>query len=216
MISMVILPADWSTRKEAVIREVKRKSIHIIPGVLGPPIVLTIGRWSALIALFFLILYVLEEIRLRLGLDIRIPVASNTFEIMAREEEKAKGRFTGTVYFWSCTLLLLSLPIFDLKIALAAIMISSLGDAMAAIVGKAVGRTNIPYCKRRTMEGSIAMFLTSLLTTTPFVGVELAFIGALIGTLAETIPIHYTYDEISVPMASAMAMQLYLLMYVKV
>ena len=62
---------------------------------------------AAVIALFFLILYTLHEISLRYDLNINVPIASNTFKIMAREEEVEKRFFTGTIFFWSITLLLI-------------------------------------------------------------------------------------------------------------
>ncbi len=193
-------------RKELMLRELKRKSIHMIPGFLAMPIIYGLGKYiAALIALLFLIIYTLHELSLKGIINIKVPIASQTFRIMAREEE-LKGRFfTGTIYFWSSTLLIIL--IFPETVSTAAIMVSSLGDAMAAIIGRGLGNIRIPYCKRKSVEGTVAMFITSLVCILlQGYNITIAIISALISTFMETLPIHYTLDEITVPWSAALVL----------
>jgi len=79
---------------------------------------------------------------------------------MARREELEKKYFTGTIYFWGCTLAIVALM--EPVKAAAAVMISSFGDAAAAIVGKGFNSPKLPCNPRKTLAGTLAMFLASL------------------------------------------------------
>ena len=82
---------------------------------------------------------------------------------MARKEELEGRYFTGTLYFWGLTtLIIIMLPPAQ---AVAAIMISSLGDAAAAIIGKSLPHPRLPFNQRKNLAGSIAMLLVSILST---------------------------------------------------
>lgn len=175
----------------------------MIPGFLAMPIIYGLGKYiAALIATFFLIIYTLHELSLRGILKIEVPIASQTFKLMARKEELEKRFFTGTIYFWGSTLLVILL--FPPNVSTAAIMVSSLGDAAAAIIGSGFGRTRIPYNKRKTFEGFFAMFIVSIgcILLQGF-NLKIALIISLIVTLVESIPLHYVYDELTVPWAAA-------------
>ena len=190
--------------KEAVI-EAKRKSIHIIPGVCAPILIPTFKRWTTLIAVFFGILYTLLELKLKGIYKGPVPIAERTFKIMARDEE-IKGRtFIGAVYFWWTTTILILF--FNLKAAMLAIMISSLADAAAAVIGKLADGPRIPYCKRKTIIGSLAFLVTSTAITIPFVGWRVGLVVSLVAMLIESLPIHYTLDEITVPLGAGFLLQ---------
>jgi len=72
---------------------------------------------------------------------------------------------------------------FSENVAIAAVSVATLGDAMAAIIGKNFGRHRFPNGK--SLEGSLAYFLSGLLVIYPLLGVKLAVAGALVGTLVE-------------------------------
>ncbi len=121
---------------------------------------------------------------------------------MAREEE-LKGRyFTGTVYFWACTLAIVALM--EPHLAAAAVMISSFGDAAAAITGKAIPKPKLPYNKAKTLAGSLAMFLTSTISCLA-AGIPLptALTASALSTLAESLTRKSVLDEATVPITAA-------------
>jgi len=193
-------------RKSLVLKEIKRKSIHVIPGFAAIPIVVWLGKYIAIpIAIIFLLLYTLNELYLNGWIRKPIPIATHTFYIMAREEELRERTFIGTILFWSLTVLIIVfLP--PVKAA-AAIMISSLGDAAAAITGKAIGITSIPYNKKKTLMGSIAMFATSLLYCL-ILGIDIVksiAVSSIATAVESATPISYL-DELTVPAIAAVVL----------
>ena len=122
---------------------------------------------------------------------------------MARKEELKKRYFTGTVYFWSsATLLILFLEPVD---AAVAIMISSLGDAAATIVGRAIPYPRLPYSRTKSLAGLVAMFAVSLLSCL-VAGVDmwLALIVSATSSIVESITWASVLDELTVPLSAGL------------
>ena len=120
---------------------------------------------------------------------------------MAREEELRERTFIGTILFWSLTVLII---VFLPPVKATAFMISSLGDAAAAITGKAIGITSIPYNKKKTLMGSIAMFATSLLCCL-ILGIDIVksiAVSSIATAVESATPISYL-DELTVPAIAA-------------
>jgi Dolichol kinase len=187
--------------KSEVSAELKRKSIHVIPGFLAYPVIIWMGRLAGvIISAFFLLLYTLNEISLRKGLNIKVPIAYDTYEIMARPEERQGRYFTGTIYFWLLTLT--TIILLEPRRAVAAIMISSLGDAAAAITGKAIDGPRWPFNKRKTLSGSLAMLATSI-SSCLIVGLQLptSLLASLTATAIEASTRTSVLDELTVPLA---------------
>jgi len=190
-----------------VAAEIRRKSIHMIPGFLAIPVVVWLGNpYATLIAAFFLALYALNEVSLRLGLNWRIPIAWHTYRFMARREELEKRYFTGTVYFWAVTTAVVFL--LEPRLAAAAVMISSFGDASAAIVGKVLEGPRVPP-GNKTLTGFAAMFLASLASALLCgVSFEASLLASLLAALAELLTPLSTLDELTVPAVAAAVLQL--------
>ncbi len=186
-----------------VLREVRRKSIHVIPGFMAIPVVIWGGKLVALpIATFFFILYLLHDISLHYGLKFKVPIAYQTYSLMARDEEIKGRHFRGATYFWGVTLALIAtLPP---QIAAASVMVSSLGDAAAAIIGKAVPNPKLVINKRKSLYGSLSMFLVST-TSCLIVGIPLvtSLITSLVATLTEAVTKTSVNDELNVPLVAA-------------
>lgn len=194
--------------KPETLAELRRKSIHLIPGACAIPVVVWLGNPAATaIAAFFFSIYTAHEVVLRLGLKVKIPIASDTFRVMARKEELEGRYFTGTVYFWLCTLLIVALM--EPHRAAAAVMISSFGDAAAAVVGRELGGPRLPFNPRKSLPGSLAMLAASL-ASCALAGVPAtaAVSASLAATAAEALTRPSTLDELTVPLAAAVALQL--------
>jgi dolichol kinase len=100
---------------------------------------------------------------------------------MRFERRNVMAPFTGAIwYFFSCGLTFL---IFPLPVASAACMILSVGDAASTLVGKNVGRKKV--IGKKTFEGFLAFFLTSVVAAWLFIPFQLAIIGSLTGAVAE-------------------------------
>ncbi len=192
--------------KKDVLKEIKRKSIHVIPGIFAIPFIEWLGKPYALaVSAFFFTLYSLNEYALRTGKKWSVPIAGHTFKIMARREELEKRTFIGTVYFWGLTILIIAfLPPTQ---AVATVMISSFGDAAAAIIGKALGGPRIPYNKRKTVIGSVAMFLVSVASCL-VAGIQLypSLFASGISTIAESLTRTSVNDELTVPVVAGISL----------
>jgi phytol kinase len=185
--------------RESVLREIRRKSIHVIPGFLAIPFIIVLGKIVALLtSLGFFILYLLNEISLRRNLGWRVPIAYHTYIVMARREELVDRTFIGTVYFWGLTTIAIAL--LPPQPAAATVMISSLGDAAAAIMGKAYPYPRNPLNRRKSISGSISMFIVSIISCL-LVGYSIlgAIILSMIASLTEALTKKSVNDELSVP-----------------
>jgi dolichol kinase len=105
---------------------------------------------------------------------------------------------------------LLSVVVFDQRVAIASLGFLVLGDAAAAIIGKRFGR---PRYWGKSLHGSLACFVVCLATGILVLGEPgLALIGATAATLAEALPSPLD-DNMRVPIFSGIAMQLALRLF---
>ncbi len=99
---------------------------------------------------------------------------------------------------------------FNKNIASASILILSLGDPMAHIIGVSYGRKRLLINKRKLLEGTLAGIFVGTLAASFFVSVPIAFFGSVFGMMAEAIELKYLEldDNLSIPIAAALIMQL--------
>ena len=171
--------------------ELKRKALHLT-GLTVPLSYLIFGRevtltFVAITLVLFLILepfriveHLRDRVKEKLGLYVDIiEKVEREIETIAREHEK---RGIGAhIYFTLAALIIICF--FPEDIAIGSIAVATLGDAIAAIIGKPFGKHR--FKNGKSVEGSLAYFLTALLILTPLMGFFHAIIGALAGTLAE-------------------------------
>ncbi len=139
-----------------ILHEVGRKIIHItILVVLAAYFVISANSGKQIALLFLvalLILFlILEYLRLELGW--KMPVFSRFIR------PKEQNRMYGVIYFLSASII--SLAVFDHKIALAALLMTTFGDMVAALVGKKYG-TTLVY-RNKTWAGFFAELGTNLI-----------------------------------------------------
>jgi glycerol-3-phosphate acyltransferase PlsY len=103
---------------------------------------------------------------------------------------------------------LLSIHLFPKPIAVLALAFLIVGDTMAAIVGKWLGRVRI---FDKTLEGSLACLVTCYLLTllVPEVPFRVAVVGALTATVFELLPIPLD-DNFRIPLSAGFAMDFFL------
>ncbi len=124
------------------------------------------------------------------------------------------GRKTYGVFYYALSITILVTVLWDQYPQYAAIgvMVMSWGDGMAALIGKRFGKhTFIHLGNKRSLEGSFAMFVTSLIVIVSILGIANGFrlkdIGiaipiAAIAALLEAYSPGGT-DNLSVPLSSA-------------
>ncbi|ADT84917.1 diacylglycerol/polyprenol kinase family protein [Thermococcus barophilus] len=173
--------------------EIKRKSLHLA-GLTVPAVYLLFGKEAALffVGLSFVMFIVLEPLRIvehfrdrlkrKLGLYVDrqlIEIVEREIDIIAREHER---RSIGAhIYFALAAFVIVYF--FPRDIAIGSIAVATLGDAVAAIIGKPFGKHR--FKNGKSLEGSLAYFVTALLILSSLIDLPHALIGALAGTLAE-------------------------------
>ncbi|MBP1911572.1 diacylglycerol/polyprenol kinase family protein [Thermococcus stetteri] len=177
--------------------ELKRKALHLT-GLTVPAIYLCCGKTSTLIfiGLAFTLFVVLEPFRIieewrdrikyrllniypspELGRGIEL--IENHIEAITRPHERE--RVAAHIYFAVASFIVVYF--FPMKVAVGAITVATLGDALAAIIGKSLGRHR--FSNGKSLEGSLAYFITALLVLIPLMGLIPSLVGAAVGTLVE-------------------------------
>jgi dolichol kinase len=176
--------------------ELKRKSLHLT-GLLVPVSCLLFGRdlTLTLIGLAFFIFVVLEpfriieELRDNIKRRLKIYVDNDVMERMEVLEKQIdeitrsheRYRVAAHIYFAAAAFIVVYF--FPAEIAIGSITVATVGDALAAIIGKSLGRHR--FSNGKSLEGSLAYFLVGVAILWPLVGLPLAMIGSIAGTLAE-------------------------------
>ena len=187
--------------------ELKRKAIHLaslsipIAYYLSPP------SWSRIwekVLLASVILSLAVEVFRFNSPRIR-SVFRHFFGELLRNHEEAS--LLGSTYLLIAVLL--TLHLFDKPVAVLALGFLILGDTVAAIVGKSIGK--IRLLGGKTLEGSLACLavcygLTLLMPGIPF---YVGLVGALTATLFELLPIPLD-DNFRIPLSAGFAMELLL------
>lgn len=136
--------------------EIGRKLIHITILIVLALYFLIEDRYGKQVALIFLVLLliiflILEYFRLELGW--KMPYFSQFIR------PKEENRMYGVIYFLSATVICLA--VFDWGIALAALLMTTFGDMVAALAGKRWGTTIL--FRNKTLVGFNAELLVNLI-----------------------------------------------------
>lgn len=186
--------------------ELKRKAIHLASLLIPLGYYLTPDSWQrdwerALLAAVILSLAI-EVFRLN-HLPTRNLFRHFFGELLRNHEEVS---LLGSTYLLIACLL--SIHLFPKPIAVLALAFLIVGDTMAAIVGKWLGRTRI---FDKTLEGSLACLVSCYLLTllVPEIPFRVAVIGALTAAVFELLPIPLD-DNFRIPLSAGFAMDFFL------
>lgn len=124
--------------------------------------------------------------------------------------QKSTHYEAGSYWLFSCLLVLL---LFDTDIAYASILILAIGDTAAGFVGRKMGRWRNPLNPKKTIEGSLAFFATSLFAAMLFVPTQTAIVVAFVAAVVESLPMRIN-DNLAVPLSAGLA--IYLLRFVMI
>ena len=177
--------------------EFKRKLLHFASSMIGlsviyldREIILPILIISSIVFPFF------DYLRIN---NTTISNFYNTyFQSITRSFESKK--LTGATFvFWGA---LLTYILFDQKVAGIALIVMSLADAMAAIIGVGFGKTKL---LNKSLEGSFVFFMTTLFILYIFeIPLMVSLMVSLITTLTELIEIPKINDNVSIPITVAL------------
>ena len=133
-----------------LIHELKRKTVHLT-SIIIVLIYHAFGQQAILLLLTVCLIVILEIEYFRIEWGMKLPIVHSLLR------EKETDRLGGHVFFtMGC---IIAISVFPEAIASAAILMTTFGDASAAIFGKAFGRTWIPGLTDRAVEGCAAEFI---------------------------------------------------------
>lgn len=189
--------------------EIGRKIIHItilIVLVIFFAIKNQAGQQAALLFLVALLLVFLVLEYFRLELNFKLPF----FHQFIRPKEQY--RVYGVIFFLTSTIIVFA--VFDTAIAIAALLMTTFGDMMAAIVGKKYGTTIL--FRNKTTIGFSAELVTNLIVAviislTFIINIYILIIMAFTATITETL-VDELDDNLIVPLVSGFVGQILLFM----
>jgi dolichol kinase len=160
----------------------KRGLFHLFGALILPIAALFLSRTTLLISLGVVtfIVVAIELIRLK------VPGVNRLFlwlfKPLLRKEEAS--RLTGTSYTLVASLI--AFLVFPRDIAVVALAFLAVGDAMATIVGKKIGKTRF---LGKTLEGDLACFISCIVVGLIFyyAGLDISLLAILVGSLGATI-----------------------------
>ena len=161
---------------------------------------LVLAKQAALLflVLMLIIFLILEYFRIELGW--KMPFFSQFIR------PKEQNRMYGVIYFLSATII--SLAVFDYKIALAALLMTTFGDMVAALVGKKYGTTLI--YRNKTWVGFLGELATNFVVGFAILDSIYVIIGmALVATIVETL-VDELDDNLLIPIFSGFVGQVIL------
>jgi len=179
--------------------EIGRKIIHLT--ILIALVIFFIikkhsGQQAALMFLVTLLLIFLVLEYFRLELDFKLPF----FHQFIRPKEQY--RVYGVIFFLLSTIIVFA--VFDTAIALAALLMTTFGDMVAAIAGKKYGTTIL--FKNKTVVGFVAELITTLIVAvmislTFSINIYILILMAFAATTTETL-VDELDDNLIVPVVS--------------
>jgi len=191
-------------RHSVSMRDLTRETIHVagffVP-VFALYLGLTIYQAAFLISLVTL-LYMASELARMLGVN--VPVLSMITWHAAIQPEIHEF-VTAPVFF--AVGIALSLLIFPPPVSYAAIVVFTLGDGLATISGKKVGKHVFPYNKGKKVEGTIVGFVCAFVGALVFADPLRSLVGAALGMVVESLPTPIS-DNLTIPLAAGLAMLL--------
>ncbi len=186
--------------------ELRRSFFHVFYGV----IIIMIAYYELLSLFWFALILMLGFIISVFASIYQIPVINWFLERFEREHVLPGW---GALTFLAGSLL--SLLLFDKQIALASIMILTIGDPVSHFVGESLGKIKHPLNNKKLLEGSIAGVIIGFLGALLFVKPLPAFFGAFFGLCFEALEIKFRHivldDNLLIPVVSGFVMMLFYL-----
>jgi len=124
------------------------------------------------------------------------------FNDVTRENEH--NTVTGAT--WVFIGIISTVVLFNQQIAIISLMVLSISDSMASLIGIKYGKTKL---LKKTLEGSFAFYLSTFLILSIFTKLSITYtiISSMIITVAELIDININ-DNIRIPIATAILLYL--------
>ncbi len=174
-------------------KEIFRKMVHLT-SVLIVASYYYFGKQVTLYLLAVTLILFIESEYVRIEWKRTLPLVHDGIR------EKERHTMAGHVFFLIGAII--SISIFDMNIAIAAILMTTFGDSAAAIVGRRFGRTWMPRIRSKSLEGCFAELAVNLVIGYIFLDnmivlLVMAFTATIVETLIEKLD-----DNLLIPVFS--------------
>jgi diacylglycerol kinase (CTP) len=170
--------------------ELKRQIFHLF---LGTAIVVLL-RYDFLNKEIILAAIIIGLVLSLLSKNTRVPVIYNLLEKFEREEEIKKFPGKGVIFYFIGVYI--ALLLFPKDIAMASIMVLTLGDSVSHLYGLHYGKIIHPLSKTKFLEGTIAGFVAGFIGALLFARWYEAFFASLAAMVVEAIEIRIGTEQV--------------------
>lgn len=186
--------------------ELRRQVAHLLTGI-SIVFLLKVNLLNAQMLFIILILGGILSVIVRFY---RIPVIDRILLFFERPEDLKS--FPGKGSFFLVLGSLIAVQFFQYEIALAAISIMAVGDAITTVVGTYFGKIKNPLNPRKHLEGTALAIVASTFAAFFFVSFPAAFFGSLVGMVFESVTVRYISqiidDNVIIPVVAGVVMSL--------
>ncbi len=185
--------------------ELRRKIFHILSGLF----LIAVLNYNLLERFHFLIILILGIIISFISTKTKIPIISFLLKKLVRKKMFLPGWGAIT----ALTGMLIALYLFPENIAYASILILSVGDGFAALIGK-MGKTKTRFSKKKTWEGTISGIITATVAATFFIPFYIALVSSMVAMFIELVDFKFKNiidDNLLIPIVSGVVITLLLL-----
>ena len=172
--------------------EIKRKSVHVLIGFIS---ILLIYFLETKVVFYISLIFfsVMIYLRAKILEKKRVFLISDLIDIFERKNEKENEPGKGAMNFALSVILITS--IFEKNTCIISILILSISDTLASIIGKRFGKVKIKNGK--TLEGCLSFFISSLIICIFFMEIKKAIAVSLFAVMIEFIVL--LDDNLSIP-----------------
>lgn len=186
--------------------EFRRQMLHLVAGV-----VVVVLLYFNIINVYIIFLILLIGVTLSIiSKKIKIPFIYWMLKNFDRPHHIKS--FPGKGPLFMVLGIFLSLLFFQKNVALASIMILSVGDSLSHIVGRYFGKTKHPLSNVKLLEGSVVGTIAAFLGALIFVNALEAFLASLAAMTFEAVDIkakkHFADDNLLIPVISGAVISL--------
>jgi dolichol kinase len=198
--------SNQSTHQENLSFEIRRKLFHVSTGtgllLLIEQKILGLPHLALMVFVVFISGLLLKKIK--------NPLFQFFLDLLERQENQQNLPLKGVVYFLLG--IALSLILFPQSVALAALLILIVGDAVSNLVGRRFGKVLHPFSAKKCIEGNLAGAICGGIAAAYFLSPLLVFPGAFVALFVEGIDfLHVTCkidDNLTVPLTAGFVIQL--------
>lgn len=184
--------------------ELRRQFGHMITGL----IIVVLLKYEIITSSHLFAILIVGGIASLISRKHKIPFLYTILKFFERPKEIEF--FPGKGSFFLVLGSFLTTVLFPKDIALAAITIMAVGDALTTLIGTYFGKMKNPLNPTKHLEGTMVAIICSTIAAFTFVSFEKAFLGSVVGMVFESITIRFLNkaidDNVLIPLIAGLAM----------